>query len=245
MAEGNISYKLDLVVYLIDTTTGYPIEQKEVIFRKNGSILAMLSRGAGTYILLNCDRTDAELEISIKGYHSRSLQLRYEELNSRYPILEVPMIPVLPTYGCTDICTLEGSEKGITDIAAISMTQTDAMLGAYNARKNTLRLFESRRLDEERYAIFHKEIGEFEEFRIVRQLERGLMLQLENPLVRECKPEESIVRIVHGVTDAKGRYLLRVRRDGRGTKYLVRYTVRGKTEFRQIEFGEQNERGLE
>lgn len=245
MAEGNISYKLDLVVYLLDTTTGYPIEQKEVLFRKNGSVLAMLSKGAGVYILLNHDRIDAQLEISVKGYLSRSIALCYEKLDAQYPALEVPLIPELPTYGCTDICTLEGSKRGITDIVAISMTQTDAMLGAYNARKNTLRLFESRRLDEERYAIFHEEIKEFEEFRIVSKSDRGMQLQLKDSLTQECKPEESIVRIVHGMTDAKGRYLLRMRKDGKGTRYLVRYTVRGKTRFQEIEFGEQNERGLE
>ena len=58
----------------------------------------------------------------------------------------------------------------------------------------------------------------------------------------ECKPEEGIVRIVRGMTDANGRYLLRVRMDGKGTKYLVRYTVFGVTKFKEFAFGDEMER---
>ena len=85
---------------------------------------------------------------------------------------------------------------------------------------------------------------EFEEFRIVKKTENGLLLQIKEPLKAECKPEEGIARIVRGMTDVNGRYLLRVRKDGKGTDYLVRYTVNGKIGYERIIFGEQKERSL-
>lgn len=245
MAEGNIRFKLDLVLHLLDTTTGLPITRQIPYLEVNGRPLTMQRRGDGTYILLNRERLDMDIALSLEGYYPMTILVRYEELDERYPEIEVPLIPIRRSYGFNDICTLEGNMKGITDIAAISIHRTDAMLGAYDAKKNILRLFETRRLDEDQYAIFHKGKMEFEEFRIVKQSDRGMLLHLKEPLLQECEPEESIVRIVRGMTDTKGRYLLCVRNDGNGTKYLIRYTVRGKTKFQLVEFGDQEERRLE
>lgn len=245
MAEGNVSYKLDLIVHLLDTTTGLMISQREVIFSNGNHIVVMQERGDGTYILLNYGRVDMLLTIKVKGYLETVISVRYDELSPQYPTIEAQLIPVIKPYGYHDICSLEGIMPGISDIAAISLTETDAMLGAYNPKKSTIRLFSTRRLDENDYAVFHKESMEFEEFRIVKKAENGLLLHIKEPLLMECKPEEGITRIVRGMTDINGRYLLRVRMDGKGTDYLVRYTVNGKTGYKRIAFGEQKERSLE
>ena len=242
MADGNIRYKLNLIVDLIDTTTGMPIEQKEVIFRRNGQIVSLLGRGQGMYILLNYGREDMELEVSVKGYHPITVSVRYEELSKMFPEIEVPLIPVKLPYGYVDMGTLEGELPGITELSAVSLTRIDSSLGAYNAKKNTLRLFETRALNENVYAVLHKDNMEFEEFHITKKAEKGLLLQIKESLLTECKPEEGIVRIVRGMTDANGRYLLRVRMDGKGTKYLVRYTVFGVTKFKEFAFGDEMER---
>lgn len=244
MAEGNVSYKLDLIVHLLDTTTGLMISQREVIFSNGNHIVVMQERGDGTYILLNYGRVDMLLTIKVKGYLETVISVRYDELSPQYPTIEAQLIPVIKPYGYHDICSLEGIMPGISDIAAISLTETDAMLGAYNPKKTTIRLFSTRRLDENDYAVFHKESMEFEEFRIVKKAEKGLLLHIKEPLLMECKPEEGITRIVRGMTDINGRYLLRVRMDGKGTDYLVRYTVNGKTGYKRIAFGEQKERSL-
>ena len=244
MAEGNVSYKLDLIVHLMDTTTGLPINQREVMFCNENQIIVMQERGDGTYILLNHGRVDMQLTIKVKGYLDTMIPIKYEELSQQYPTIEAQLIPVIKQYGYHDICSLEGIMPGISDIAAISLTGTDAMLGSYNPKKLTIRLFSTRRLDENDYAVFHKENMEFEEFRIVKKTESGLLLQIKEPLKTECKPEEGIARIVRGMTDVNGRYLLRVRKDGKGTDYLVRYTVNGKIGYERIIFGEQKERSL-
>ena len=245
MAEGNVSFKLDLVVCLLDTTTGFVTQERQVMFYVNGCMLPMRRRGDGMYVLMNSTCEDMDMEITVKGYLSVKVPVRYSELDSKYPTIEVPLIPEVPAYGYTDICTLTGTMAGITDIAAISTKRTDALLGAYNPKKNTLRLFESRRLDEMCYAIFHKEKMEFEEFCIVNQTDKGMLLVLKDPLTEECSPGESIVRIVFGTVEAKDRYMLRIRQDQDGTQYLIRYTVDGETRFQVVDFGAHRERRLE
>lgn len=245
MAEGKVSFKLDLIVNLRDTTTGLPVTEREVIFHINESVVPFLSREEGIYVLMNYGRTNIDLKITVKGFLAVTIPVRYEELSEQYPFIEVAMIPIVRSYGYNSLGTLSGVMPGITDIAAISLNRTDAMLGAYLAKKNSLRLFETRRLDERSYAVFHEEEMEFEEFCIVKITEKGLLLQLQSALEKPCKPEEGIARIVRGTIDANGRYLLRVRMDGKGTKYLVRYIVDGITKFQQVEFGEETERRLE
>lgn len=245
MAEGSIHYKLDLIVLLLDTTTGLPIHQKEVLFQNGSHILPMLERDQGTYIIFNHGRTDMELEITVKGYMKEFVSVSYERLSKEYPTVEIPMIPMVPTYGYHDMCEVEGYMPGIEEIAAISLGEMDAKLGAYNAKKGTLRLFSTRRLDESCYAILHKEDMKFEEFSIVKKSEKGLLLYLKEPLLQECKPEEGIARIVRGKIDANGRYVLRVRKDGKGTEYLVRYTVKGITKYQHMFLNNDEERRLE
>lgn len=245
MAEGSIHYRLDLIVLLLDTTTGLPIYQKEVMFKTGSQILPMLERDQGTYILLNYGRKDMELEINVKGYLQEKISVKYEQLSTQYPTVEVPLIPNTKVSGYHDICELEGYLPGIEDIAAISLGEMDARLGAYNAKKGILRLFSTRRLDECCYAILHKEEMKFEEFSIVKKAEDGFLLYLKEPLLQECKPEEGIARIVRGKIDTNDRYLLRVRLDGKGTEYLVRYTVKGITKYRQMFLSKDEERRLE
>lgn len=256
MAQENIGFKLDLVVSLFDTTTGFAIRQSEVIFTRDDVVVALRKMQDGVYIGINNGREDFTLGVAVRGFLSQSIPVRYETLDETYPTIEVQLIPEPASYGYDDLATLTGTLRGITDLAAISLHQVDATVGGYNAKKNTLRLFETRRLDEERYAILHQdrvtsdgsrlslEGPEFEEFRIVKQSEKGLLLQLQDPLQMECRAEESVVRIVRGTVDAKGRYLLRVRKDGSGTRYLVRATVKGVPKFQIVEFGKLKERGL-
>ena len=107
------------------------------------------------------------------------------------------------------------------------------MVDSYQERKQALRLYYSKPLEESSYAIVHEQQQEFEEFRIQKRLDK-LCVRLVNPLAMPCRPEEKIARIVHGRVDENGRYLLRVLEEGDGTEYLVRYVVNGKASFKRV-----------
>ena len=51
MADAQISYKLDLIVRLVDTTTGRMVSQRQVIFKSDGQIVPFLRRDEGVYVL--------------------------------------------------------------------------------------------------------------------------------------------------------------------------------------------------
>ncbi|MBQ7955240.1 MAG: hypothetical protein IJ282_05770 [Lachnospiraceae bacterium] len=233
MADAEISYKLDLIVRLVDTTTGKRVGQKQIVFKIENQIIPFLRRDEGLYILLNQGRNDMVLEISAVGYLPIKQKICYEELSPKFPEVEVPLIPEVSTNGFVDMLTLEGCCPGLTSIEAVSLKKSYGVVDGYQERKQALRLYYSKPLEESSYAILHEQQQEFEEFRIQKRLDK-LSVRLTKPLTIPCRPEEKIARIVHGRVDADGRYLLRVLEEGGGTEYLVRYVVNGNASFKGI-----------
>ena len=80
MADASITYRLDLVVRLLDTTTGKPAAQRQVAFLADGSVMAMQERDTGLYVLLNRGRNDMHLTVQAKGYLETSADICYADL---------------------------------------------------------------------------------------------------------------------------------------------------------------------
>ena len=53
-----IRFRLDLLVRLIDTTTGGSVEERNVRFFRDGKVVRPATRGGGNYVFLNCGRMD-------------------------------------------------------------------------------------------------------------------------------------------------------------------------------------------
>ncbi len=233
MADAEIHYKLDLIVRLVDTTTGKRVGQKQVIFKSSEQVLPFLQRDEGVYILLNRGRNDMVLEVSAAGYLPVKLEIRYEELSETFPEVEAPMIPEISPKGFIEMLTFEGHLPGLTSIVAVSLKKAYGVVAGYQEKKQVLKLFYSKQLEENSYAVIHEQQQEFEEFRIKKRLDK-LSVKLAAPLETACRPETKIARIVRGIVDSEGRYLLRVLEDGGGTEYLVRYVVNGKASFKHV-----------
>ncbi len=231
--ESIVSYRLDLVVRLVDTTVGCPVTQRQVSFWQNGQEIVFLPREAGTYVLVNAGRKDGKLAISVRGYLQTAVDICYGKLAERYPEVYVELIPERPKYGNCDFADISGNLPGISSVAAVCLTNPSARALSYNAKKQRIRLLQAKELDEKAYALIHAQAETFEEFRVA-SAGKKLLLRLEHPLETELKPEEAIARIVRGRTEENGDYLLRLRRDGQGMRYLVRYEVKGKVTFEKI-----------
>jgi len=232
VADAQISYKLDLIVRLVETTTGRMVSQRQVVFKSDGQIVPFLRRDEGVYVLLNHGRQDMVLEVTVLGYLPTSVDVKYEDLSEVFPEIEVPLIPEFGTSGFIEMITLEGECSGLTSIEAVSLVKPHGGAAGYQERKQVLKLYYSKPMEESEYAILH-ENQEFEIFRIKKRLDK-LSFKLVSPLTMGCKPEEKIVRIVKGKVDQNGRYLLRLLDEGNGTEYLVRYVVKGKVSFKKI-----------
>jgi len=243
VAEVEIAYKLDLILRLVDTTTGRAIPEKQTAFLENGCIVPFLERDTGVYILLNRGRADTRFQVEVKGFMPREVSVCYSRLSEQFPEMEVPMIPQVRAHGFVDLLTLEGCLPGLEQLSAISLSAPVASVAGYVEKKQILRLFSAKGMEEQCYALLHREQMEYEEFCIEKRVDK-FALRLREPLQAPCKPEEWVARIVQGMVDAAGRYMLRVREDGKGTEYLVRSVVQGKTSFRKIRFAKPEERRL-
>lgn len=65
--EASISYSVDLIIRLIDTTTGYAVTERQVIFTEDGNPVAFLGKENGVYVGMNMGKTDRELRVKVKG----------------------------------------------------------------------------------------------------------------------------------------------------------------------------------
>lgn len=226
-------YQIDLVIRLVDTTNGCPVNERRILAAAGGHKLTFLFKGEGTYVLVNEGRKDRRLSILVRGYLEAVVEICYEELDKNCPEVYVELIPERPQYGSLDFWDISGNLPGITSIAAVCLTKPCARALSYHDVKRQLKLMEAGRLDERAYALIHPQTESFEEFHVAAVKNR-LLLRLAQPLKTEVKAEEEISRIVRGRIEKNGDYLLRLREEGRGVQYLVRYEVKGAANFQKI-----------
>lgn len=134
MADAEIHYKLDLIVRLVDTTTGASIRQRQVAFTVEDRVIPFLRRDEGLYVLLNRGRNDVDLTIQVTGFLPAVVKIRYAELSESFPEVEAAMIPEISTSGFIDMLTLEGHCPGMESIAAVSLKKAYGAVDSYQER---------------------------------------------------------------------------------------------------------------
>lgn len=236
MADVNFSYRLALIVRLLDTTTGLAISGHQILFTENGQALALQRRADGLYVLLNHDRVNMTLQIDVKGYEPVHVTVDYERLSPQFPELEIPLIPLQKAQGFEVFYTLTGTRPGLTAVTAVRMEHPVAVVGSYVERKRMLKMFSaSTRMDEHAYALMHRDALQYEEILVAKRPDR-LSLKLLHPLSDGCKAQDTLLRIVRGRVESDGTYLLRVRDLGGSNVYLVRYEEKDGVSYEQIDF---------
>lgn len=236
MADVNFSYRLALIVRLLDTTTGLAISGHQILFTENGQALALQRRADGLYVLLNHDRVNMTLQIDAKGYEPVHVTVDYERLSPQFPELEIPLIPLQKAQGFEVFYTLTGTRPGLTAVTAVRMEHPVAVVGSYVERKRMLKMFSaSTRMDEHAYALMHRDALQYEEIHVAKRPDR-LSLKLLHPLSDGCKAQDTLLRTVRGRVESDGTYLLRVRDLGGSNVYLVRYEEKDGVSYEQIDF---------
>lgn len=90
------------------------------------------------------------------------------------------------------------------------------------------------------YGLLHSEKTSYETFEIMEQIESNKVI-LRAPLSEEFAANDPICRRIFGQVDETGRYLLRIRDDGKKQVYLVRYVVDGEVRYQSVDFHEAKE----
>ena len=242
MAASVIRAKLDLVIRLYDTTTGATVDERNVLFMRDGVPFRPESRGAGTFVLINTGREDFLMRIEVKGYERYEISVRYEELDDGMPACDVFLMPSENSLRGRNTLSYSGTLPFLKSIEAVNLNAVLCTTTEMNPRNGVLSLYHPRggsiRLDERCYGLLSADKKSYEKIEVEKMI-TPRSVQLKTPLKGSFSPNLSIVRIVKGIVHDDGRYLLRVRDDGADTRYLVRYEAGDEVRFMEVDMNDQ------
>ncbi len=237
METSRIRFRLDLLIRLLDTTTGAVVEERNVRFFKQSEVVRPLSRGSGNYVFLNSPREDFELDIFVYGYDPCKISIQYEKLDAQMPIQEVFLIPSENMLKGQPVRTLCGRLPGLASIQAVNMYATCGCVSSFDERRRILKLFGTHGLgmDGIYYGLIHLERESYEPFTIVKEIAKDAV-KIEHPFKEPFSVNAPISRVIFGTVTNEGDYCIRVRDDGERLLYLVRYVAGEEVRFQMVDF---------
>ncbi len=232
-----IRFRLDLLVRLIDTTTGGSVEERNVRFFRDGKVVRPATRGGGSYVFLNCGREDFELEIRAYGYDPFQMSVQYEALEDAMPVMEAFLIPSENGSGGRPVLGLSGRLLGIQSIQAVNVNATCCCISEFDERRRIMKLFGVHRsgMDGIYYGLLHPDRQDYEPFAIQKVIGKD-SVKIDHPLKEPFSVNAPISRIIFGSVTDRGDYCIRVRDDRTRLFYLVRYVVEDEARFRMVDF---------
>lgn len=226
-----IKHRLDLLLRLIDTTTGRPITDPSIQCYRNNELFHMADKGGGIRYSVDLGRENFDLRINIYGYEEKKLFIDYEKLDEKEPRIDLFFLPK------RNALSLEGKLQGITEIQAVSEGTSSCFVSSYDARKKVLQLFNPHavKIDKPFYGIVHPDEAEFDIFSPIE--EDGLTtIPIKEPLTMEARINDPIQRVIFGETFEDGSYRIRVADNGSKQRHLVRFVVNGEVYFQWVDF---------
>ena len=242
MAASVIRAKLDLLVRLYDTTTGATVDERNIVFMRDGVPVRPESRGAGIFVFINTGREDFLMRIAVFGYEEYEISVRYEELDDGLPTCNVFLMPSENTPRGRNTLSFSGTLPFLKKIEAVNLNKTLCLTSDINRRTGDISLFRPSAgridLDEDRYGLLSADKKSYETIEIEKMI-TPQSVRLKHPLKGEFAPNLPIARIVYGIVHEDGEYLLRVCDDGENTRYLVRYEVGDEVRFQEVNLHDQ------
>ncbi|MBQ7564206.1 MAG: hypothetical protein IJT16_09475 [Lachnospiraceae bacterium] len=236
--------RLDLLVRLIDTTTGAAVEESNVMFLRDGIQVRPEPRGDGQYVFINTGREDFLMRIVVYGFDEYSTFVEYGLLDERLPVCDVFLMPSENTFRGQTLLRFEGTLPFLKTIEAVSLSRMVCTFSAYEPKKRLLQVFsggERSHLEEKFYGILNADRTGYEKIEIERTV-TDRSVSLKKPITGEFAVNSPITRIIHGTVSKDGGYLLKVRDDGEDQRYIVRYEVGEETLFQTVDFREKGVR---
>ena len=243
MDNAAIYHRLDLVLRLVDTTTGMAVEERNVRFASDRQSLKPISRGSGSYVFLNTGREDFSITVQVYGFDPCTVQIRYEELDSRLPMKEAFLIPSENAAWGEKVITFSGHLSGLEELEAVSFKTAHCCIHEFDERKRIMKVFQKgsrAAMEDVFYGLIHMDTKSYERFEVVREVSDG-SFELKSPLQEPFSVNSPIARIVFGRVGQDGEYVLRVRDDSDKLPYLVRYVVNGEARFQVVDFHQLEE----
>lgn len=246
MKASIIHHSLDLLLRLIDTTTGYQIGERDVHFYEDEKEIFPKARGAGNYVFINYERKNRRLMVKVYGYEKITVDINYEDMDSVVPVREIFLIPSENLSKGDPVISFTGKLSGISEIEAVSLEISGCTIHSYDERKRMVKMFKTRQTNLENlyYGLINMEKMTYEKLVVEKEMP-DCILKIREPLKEGFSINAPIARIVFGMVDREGNYCLRIRDDRETLKYIIRYVVSGKENFREIDFRKPEETILE
>lgn len=241
MGDCIIRVRIDLLLRLIDTTTGASVNVANVEFSKGGVILKPEYKGDGYFIFINCGRENGLMHIKAFGYEEADITIDYEQLNEHSPESDVFLIPSESTARGEPVIGITGNLPSLKSIDAINLMRPLCSFSEFNAKKNELSVFgyvagKNVKLEDTYYGLTSLDESTYESFAVASQSGDNKAI-LKEPLQGEIRPNQKIYRMLFGSVKKDGSFIFRVRDDATEIRYLLRLrTKRGATYFRVIDF---------
>lgn len=238
MDDGRYRVKLDLMVRVMDATTGDAIGEKNIRFIKDKAPVKAESRGEGCYIFLNSGRENCLMRIEVYGYEPTELDIDYEKLEAGLPEIDVFLIPSEKQRAGQRVITLRGHLPGLEKLEALHPGRPVTGIRDFDAKKRTMTVLSPNRrmnLTRQYYGLLHADKDTFEDIDIKEEID-SKVVRLREPIREEFSTNAPICALVFGQVNSDGSYMLAVRDDGRDLGYLVKYIVKGETRYKKIDF---------
>lgn len=238
MEASTIHHRLDLVLQLVDTTTGNAVGEQDVRFFIEGRQCWPIPRGGGNFVFINTGRSDCTLTLKVFGYEDTLVTVQYEKLDQVVPLLQVFLIPSENLAKGERLCSLTGKLQGLEEIEAVSLGQSNICFSDFNERKCLMKLFLAKgRLSMEHvhYGLISGDRTHYEHFAVAEEVPPDTV-KLREPLTETFPVNSPISRVIFGNVLPDGSYLLRVRDNAELLTYLVRYCVNGEIRFQIVDF---------
>lgn len=245
-ASATVHYKLDLMIRLVDTTTGAVVEERNVRFLKDGQAVHPIPRGSGNFVFLNGGRENGVLEVFVYGYDPAHAVIDYKTLDERMPIQEVFLIPSENTTKGLPVITFSGKLPGLEELQAVNTGDIYCCISEFDERKRIMKLFKTHRaaMDDRFYGLIHPDRQDYEPFTVEKEISEAAV-KISEPLKEPFSVNSPIARVVFGSTASDGSYFIRVRDESERLIYLVRYVVQGNVKYQLVDFHQLDGKALE
>lgn len=219
-----IRHSLDLVLRLVDTASGRPVPDRDVVLLRDGEPVHPMVKDAGTFVFLGRGRRDFRLTVRCRGFEEAVREVAYGALDSKLPMLLLHLIPGKGYRAPFPCLGLEGSLPGVTSLAAVRLADRACLIREFEPRKKLLTLFNPHKLELDRvfYALLDPDGMTWEPFQLVKRLS-DQQFKLDRVLETPFKNYYPITPVVFGMTGPDSLFRLRVRSDGTDARWLLRW----------------------
>ncbi len=241
-----ITAKLSLAIRLIDTTNGKELQETNVSFFKDGSMLRPIKKGDGVYIFVNVGKEDFLMQIKAYGYDDTDVKVAYDTLDPRLPMIDVFLMPSEKNRVGGSVLEIHGTLSDLEFIEGISLDHPICLFQSLVVKREVakmtilpLKAGGGVKLDSITYALTNETGERYERFAFKEQ-DSPLSVILLSPLQDEHKLNDRIFRIIYGRAGPDGRFSMKVRDDASSLPYLLYFKVGEDEYFRLLNFQEES-----